>query len=288
MTGRADTNQFRWGFSTLGCPELSLPEVCELAAQYQFPQLEVRALQGRVDLPDYADDHGWKPPRAGELFEHHQVNMVVASSDFKLIGDSARRAEFLRFCGWADSWHAEYVRVFGGGIWGRPLTEAEFKAALESVAWWRSEKKARGWSIEILLETHDAFSASAPCCRLNKRLAKPLGLIWDTHHTWRLGGETPRQTWRRLSPWIRHVHIKDSVDTPSQRHPFTYVLPGEGQVPLAEIVELLREKKFAGTVSFEWERLWHPYLPPLPVALARLREQDWFKVHAFPSQVSAR
>ena len=58
-----------------------------------------------------------------------------------------------------------------------------------------------------------------------RRLAPPLRLIWDSHHTWRLGGESLKFTWEHLGPGLRHVHVKDSVDKPSARHPFTYVLP---------------------------------------------------------------
>ena len=47
-------------------------------------------------------------------------------------------------------------------------------------------------------------------------------------------------------------------------------------MPLGQIVELLNEHQFAGTVSLEWERLWHPYLPPLREALTQLEVQPWF------------
>ena len=43
-----------------------------------------------------------------------------------------------------------------------------------------------------------------------------------------------------------------------------------------KLVELLNEHQFAGTVSLEWERLWHPYLPPLREALIRLEAQRWY------------
>ncbi|MGH9595058.1 MAG: hypothetical protein ACRD5L_18345, partial [Bryobacteraceae bacterium] len=46
------------------------------------------------------------------------------------------------------------------------------------------------------------------------------------------------------------------------------------------IVEVLSEHHFTGTVSLEWERLWHPYLPPLREALARLQAQPWFSASA--------
>ena len=127
-----------------------------------------------------------------------------------------------------------------------------------------------------MLETHDAFSASGPCCELRARLREPIGIIWDSHHTWRLGGESPHESWSQLSQWIRHVHVKDSITKPSARHPYTYVLPGDGEMPLSQVVEVLGEHHFTGTIALEWERLWHPNLPPLREALTRLQAQPWF------------
>ena len=277
MTAPLKPAPLRWGFSTLGCPELSLPEVCALAAEFGMTDLELRALCGRVDLPSCASEMGWTPEAAAGLLNQHRCSLVVAGSSFKLVGNDARmRAEFLDYCAWAESWGFPYVRAFGGGVWGTGLRAEDYEQAAETVGWWRREREARGWRIAMLLETHDAFSASGPCEELMRRLDTPLGIIWDSHHTWRLGGEAPAESWARLSAWVRHVHVKDSVDKPSARHPFTYVLPGEGQAPLAEIVGLLRAQPFAGTVSLEWEKLWHPYLPPLRAAIIQLQAQPWF------------
>jgi sugar phosphate isomerase/epimerase len=267
----------RWGFSTLGCPEFSLEEACKLAAEFQLDALELRSLWGRVDLPQCAAELGISPDQARALLSRFHLRVPVAGSSFKLVGnDVASRADFLDYCRWAESWHIPNVRVFGGGTWGQPLGESDYGHAVETVTWWRREKKDRGWKLEMWLETHDAFSASAPCCELMRRLAEPLGIIWDSHHTWRLGEEKSSASWARLGQWIRHVHIKDSIDKPSARHPYTYVLPGEGQAPLAEIIGTLRDHHFSGIVSLEWERLWHPYLLPLRSALNHLRLQPWF------------
>jgi sugar phosphate isomerase/epimerase len=119
-------------------------------------------------------------------------------------------------------------------------------------------------------------------------LPEPLLLIWDSHHTWRYGGETPAETWGLLGRWVRHVHLKDSLDKLSERHPFTYVLPGDGQMPMAEVMSCLRESGFDGFVSLEWERLWHLYLPPLRDALTQLQKQPWFETPAHePSVIAA-
>ena len=61
-----------------------------------------------------------------------------------------------------------------------------------------------------------------------------------------------------------HVHIKDSVTTDDS---FQYCLPGEGDVPLGEIIDLLRSVSYQGWLSFEWEKRWHPELAEPEVAL---------------------
>ncbi len=277
MTEAASRRNLSWGASTLGCAEFSLPEICELFHAFNLRELEIRAVDGRTDLPQWSTDKGWMPLRATALLAHHRIQLRVAGSSFKLVGnDEKSRAEMLAFCQWADSWGAPYVRAFGGGAWGHPLNEADYGQAARTIAWWQQEKERHGWRTELLLETHDGFSASGPCRELFGRLREPIGIIWDSHHTWRLGGESPRESWSQLSKWIRHVHIKDSIAKPSARHPYTYVLPGDGDVPLGQIVDLLAEHQFAGAVSLEWERLWHPYLPPLREALTRLEAQPWF------------
>ena len=65
------------------------------------------------------------------------------------------------------------------------------------------------------------------------------------------------------------------VSVPSDRHPFTYVLPGDGEFPVAPLMEQLR-KDYADVVSLEWEKFWHPYLPSLEDALATAGERAWW------------
>lgn len=283
MTAPVSTGSLSWGASTIGCAELPLPQICELLSEFGLRELEIRGVDGRIDLPQWAAHAGWPPYRAAALLAKHHIQFRVAGSSFGLIGsDEKSRAEFLEFCEWADSWGARYVRGFGGATWGQALTEAAYDDAARTVAWWQQEKKERGWRVELLLETHDGFSASAPCRNLLARLREPIGILWDSHHTWRFGGESPRESWSQLSQWIRHIHIKDSIAKPSARHPFTYVLPGDGQMPLAQVVGVLSKHHFPGTISLEWERLWHPYLPPLREALTRLEAQAWFLTSVKP------
>jgi sugar phosphate isomerase/epimerase len=277
MTAPLDFCGLRHCFSTLGCADLSFPEICQLAAEFSVPGIELRGIGGRMDMPEYCAEQSLTPARVTRISGQNHTQTVVAGSSIKLTSASEKdRAEFVAFCTWADALQIPYVRVFGGGTWGTPLSDADYAHAAGFIQWWRKEKSDRLWQVELLMETHDAFSASSPCLRLNQLLPKPLHLIWDSHHTWRLGGESPEHTWSLLAPLVRHVHVKDSVDRPSARHPYTYVLPGEGQMPLREVMAPLQKDGFKGFVSLEWERFWHPYLPSLREALAVMQRRMWF------------
>ena len=50
------------------------------------------------------------------------------------------------------------------------------------------------------------------------------------------------------------------------------VLLGDGDFDLTTTFSILETGGFDGVVCIEWERKWHPYLPPLDTALAQVRE----------------
>ena len=126
-----------------------------------------------------------------------------------------------------------------------------------------------------MIETHDSLWTAAAVGRL-LTVVPDVAILWDSHHTWKKGGEDPVATWRAIRTRVVHVHVKDSVDVPSARHPFTYVLPGDGGFPIAPLLAALRGEGYAGLVSLEWERMWHPYLPPLDDALGAATVRRWW------------
>jgi sugar phosphate isomerase/epimerase len=252
---------------------MSLDQIVSLATRLQCPHVELRTLNGTVDLPAVLATEFPEKKGAAEFLRSRGVEVVGLNSGFKLTeGDERQRQELTAFAGWADALQARYIRVFGGGKWGEPVEEEKWQRVQENLTWWHEEKQKNGWQAEIILETHDAFSGTEPILQLLERSPHPLPLIWDSHHTWKLAGETPAETWGQLGPHIRHVHLKDSISKPSARHPFTYVHMGDGEFPWRETVDILREASFDGVVSIEWEKLWHAYLEPLETALERCRK----------------
>ncbi|MFC8303300.1 sugar phosphate isomerase/epimerase family protein [Specibacter sp. NPDC057265] len=145
---------------------------------------------------------------------------------------------------------------------------------------------ARERGVTILLETHDSHPRAADVRRILEHVdaAAPVQVIWDLMHPWRYG-EEPERTAKLLARSLAYPQFKDGVKNPRD-HSVTLTLPGQGELPLARMLELT--SRIAATkgigdpwVSLEWERAWHPELPPVAEAL------DAFKaVLALPRAVS--
>lgn len=101
-------------------------------------------------------------------------------------------------------------------------------------------------------------------------------------HTARVGGEQPAESLQALGDRVYAIHIKDAILDAS--HPdamkdgWRYVSPGEGELPLAEAVGLLKERGFDGWAVFEHEKRWHGELPEpeeaFPKYVAWMQAQD--------------
>lgn len=260
-----------WCFSTLGCVEAGLAEVVALADAHAIPLLELRGLDGSLDLAA-ALAAAWRDHRelCTRLRDDRRVR-VLGTSFLLLRDDAAGRDQLLACAAQADALACPWLRVFGRAGHGLELADADLERAGATLAWWRHERAARGLRCDLLLETHDVFSSTANCQRL-LAIGDGIDLLWDAHHTWVAAGEPFAATWAALGARVRHVHVKDSRLHQGRREG---VLPGAGDVPIPALLALLREAGFAGAVSLEWERHWEPYLPPLAEALAALAPAGW-------------
>jgi sugar phosphate isomerase/epimerase len=263
----------RRALSTLGCPDFTLAEAFALTRRHGIGGVELRALGGTVKLVDYFAREFGTPEGLATFVRESGVEVVAVGSSLHLVGGSAaEREEAMALAPWADRLGVRWLRVFDGG---KNADGSELEAALETLDWWRGVRRERGWKVDAMVETHGSF-LTAPAIGRLLAAAPGTAILWDAHHTWRKGGEDPADTWRAIGASVVHVHVKDSIGKPSARHPFTYVLPGTGEFPMGRLLDMLRGSGFAGPVSLEWERLWHPDLPPLDEALAEARARAWW------------
>ncbi|MDR2676038.1 MAG: sugar phosphate isomerase/epimerase [Opitutaceae bacterium] len=261
--------------STLGCPALSLGEALALAARFKLDALELRALSGTLDLPALFEKTLGPPEalaaelRGGPVRIHSMDTSLVLSR-----ADEAGRRAFLRFLPWAEALGGLPLRVFDGAA-GGPDGRA---AALDTLRWWNDTRAANGWRSNMVIETHDSLLTGAVILDFANAAPDGTRILWDAHHTWKKGGEPPAATWRALAGVGSHLHGKDSASRADGRAAgHAYVLPGEGEFPMHELLAVLGGDGYAGAVTLEWERLWHPDLPPLETALESAARTKWWQ-----------
>ncbi|MBC8011466.1 MAG: sugar phosphate isomerase/epimerase, partial [Burkholderiales bacterium] len=263
----------RFGFSTLGCPDLDIAAVRALAAKHRSRFIEIRTLGGSTDFPAQLARFPGGAPAVRDFLLEADVRVALVASSFCIAqAPESARSALIAEAEAGEALGAKWLRVFGGGDWGAPLTAERAATASAHRAWWSELRAARGWTIDLLLEIHDAFSGTPQILEFFDKTGGPMPLLWDTHHTWKIAGETAAFTWAALGTHVRHVHVKDSVAASEawDRLPYQYVAPGHGEFSTAATFSLLATAGFTGVASLEWEKQWHPSLAVLDAVLP-----DW-------------
>jgi len=258
-------------FSTLGCPAWDWKRILEFAHSHGFAAIELRGLQGNMDLPAnpiFAPD---RIAQTKKEIQSAKLHIACVSSSANLyMEESDKRAKELadarKFIDLASTLGAPYVRVFGGKAQSDnasvpdDATKARVASALRELG-----EYAGPHSVTVIIESHDHFTSSATLSDvLRAANSDHVALLWDAHHTFAASNEDPEFTVKQLGQWIRHTHLKDSVGTGEDRK---YVLTGTGNVPIARQIKALQSIGYKGFYCFEWEKVWHPDILDPEVAI---------------------
>jgi sugar phosphate isomerase/epimerase len=259
-------------FSTLGCPAWDFTRILQFAHQHGFSAVELRGLQGNLDLPSHAIFASDRIEQTKKEIRDHKLRVACVSSSANLyMEDGEKRAKELadarRFIDLASILGAPYVRVFGGKAQSDnapapdDATKARVAAGLRELGQYAGPKR-----VTVIIESHDHFTSSATVKDvLHAANSEHVGLLWDAHHTFAASNEDPEFTVKQLGPWIRHTHLKDSVGKGEERK---YVLTGTGNVPIERQIKALQSIGYKGFYCFEWEKVWHPDLADPEIAIA--------------------
>jgi len=240
----------KYAFSTLVCPGWEWEEVVSAASDLGFDGVELRGLGRIIDVTQIKN---FAP--AADL-ARTGLTIPCLSSGACLADARVTRealAETEAYINLAAALGVPYVRVLGDRD-PAPDTahvdEALLKENLAKLAPLALEK-----NVTLLVETNGVYADSA---RLAKLLAamnsSALGVLWDVHHPYRYNNEKPAQTYANLAPYLRHVHVKDSV---MEKGELGYRMFGFGDVPLREAISLLRANGYDGFVVLEWVKRWN-------------------------------
>jgi sugar phosphate isomerase/epimerase len=261
------------GFSTLGCPQWSWRQILDFAAQHGFPALELRGLQQTVDITQHPELAPARLTEVKQQLADRNLTVVCLGASARMHEtDPAVRAaqldEARRYIDLAHALGTPYVRVFGD----RYVAGEAREATRERIAATMRElgERARDQGVTLLIESHGDFTDSPSLLEILQRADSPaVALLWDAHHTYVASHEAPVDTVRQLGRWIRHTHLKDSIQVGTDRR---YVLTGTGEVPVRQQVEALAQTGYRGFYSFEWEKRWHPEIEDPEIAIRHYAE----------------
>ena len=252
-------------FMTLGCPAWDLDTICRNGRAYGFDGVDFRGYLDSLDitvLPQFTS--GAEATRRQLASAGLEVSGV--STSIKVCDADSRASnleEALRTIDVARGLGAGNIRIFGGGNLAerdRDSLAAVGRECVEAILALDGAKELK-W----LFETHDLWIRSQDCRLLLDAIPAPFGALWDMGHTFRVGKETPLQTFEAIGPRVGYAHVKDAVYDPGHEQAmedgWRYVYPGLGQLPLAESIQLLRKNGYDGWLLFEHEKRWHPNLP---------------------------
>jgi len=194
-------------FSTLACPRWEWKKILDFAGQHGFAAIELRGLEGKLDLPShpiFAAEHIEQAKR--EIRASKLRIACVSSSAVLHVADSEKRAKELgdarRFIDLAATLGAPYVRVFGGKAESdkSQMPSEEIKATV--AAGLRELGKYAGpRDVTVLIESHDHFTASATLKDVLRGAdSEHVGLLWDAHHTFATSNEIRNLRWGNWDP----------------------------------------------------------------------------------------
>ncbi|WP_457032890.1 sugar phosphate isomerase/epimerase family protein [Kitasatospora sp. P5_F3] len=242
----------KWAFSTLGLPDVPLPEVLRLATTHGWSGVELRCTDGQ---PIHLGLSATERASVVRQFSAAEVQPLAVCSYVRIATpgeDAPVLAELLDHVRLAADLGTPYVRVFPRG----DDTTAVRRLTAAAPA-------ADALGVRILVETHDTHRAGADVARVAEQVnSTAVGGLWDLMHTW-LAGESPAATHAALAPHLGYVQIKD-IASPDDLTPLPL---GAGVLPIADCLRLLPADTW---VSWEYEAPWHPTAAPFAPLLARL------------------
>src|SRR5712671_4546049 len=163
MTRAGKVPRLPLAFSTLGCPGWEWKKILEFASQHGFAAIELRGLEGNLDLPAHPIFASERIEQTKREIRDSKLRIACVSSSANLhLADPEKRTKDLgdarRFIDLAAVLGAPYVRVFGGKAESddSPIPSEEAKARVATGL--RELGKYGGpRNVTVLIESHDQF-----------------------------------------------------------------------------------------------------------------------------------
>lgn len=251
--------------NTLGAPEWTLEDVARNARAWGYAGVDLRLLDGELITTSLVREN---MPRLRSLFPPSELPLTVLATSVRLSNadpDARQRArdEAHAWIDLAGELGVPVVRVFGGDPRAEHPLQVDDSIAVVAESLASLAEHAEQARVQVGLETHDEFSSASAVARAITGVPGPwIGAIWDMFHTARMG-ESPTEVLSALADRLVNVHLKDGR---RENGGWRLVLLGDGEIAVRDALKQLQARGYAGCVSVEWEKKWHPELAEPEVA----------------------
>jgi sugar phosphate isomerase/epimerase len=269
----------KMAFSTLACPDWTMLQIVKIASSCGYAGIELRFVEGEDSLYKLSAFTGKGLAQTRQLLSENQLKICCVDTSCRFHSPDAPErkkwiAEGERMADLAAELGSPAIRVFGDQI--QPGADRESTRAWIAESIDELNRKIEPSGVAVWLETHGDFASGAETeAILSASKSRRIGIVWDAANCWVQSGETPQQGAAGMQHAILHVHVKDLRKCGERWVP---VLNGEGTFPLEEMRLALRNIRYDGYASFEWEKKWHAQIPAADVALphfARWFRENW-------------
>jgi fatty-acyl-CoA synthase len=242
-------------FSTLACPDFSWSDIYSMAADLGFDGIEIRGLGEdifAVSAPPFIDSQIDKT-----VAKLQQLNLEIPclSSNCCLKDDNWEDIsdEIAQYIILANKLDTKYIRILADRK-PFPDSDVDDEKIIEKL------KKLSQFSkkVTLLVETNGVYCDTKRLKNLlDKVNCENIGALWDLHHPYRFSNEQPKETVETLGKYIKYCHTKDSI---LYNNTAIYKLMGEGDLPLDDMFNQLKNIGYDGYISLEWVKRWTPGL----------------------------
>ena len=254
----------KFSFSTKGWHGVPWHEFVETAADLAFEGIEIHNLFS----PAMAEKGCPADRQAGAATYRTLFDRKLSIPCINTTADIADEHAFDRVQAEIDACidaavrlKAPYVRLHTT-LGKEDFSEAAVRRVLDDAL-----PKAERSRVVLLIETMGAYADTALLRDLLDSYASDtLAALWDMHETHLLQGESSQLSITNLGAYIRHVHIKDSLNR--EDGTVAYQLIGEGAMPLEQMINALHSVNYDGFVSLEWDPAWMDELNDLTIIMA--------------------
>lgn len=266
----------RISFSTLACPDWTMPQITKMAADAGYDGIELRFVNGEDSLWELPAFSGAHLATTRRTLADCGLSISCVDTSCRFHSPDAKErerwmSEGQHMSDLAAELGAPAIRVFGDTVQPGATDESTRCWIAESISRLAEMTARRG--VEVWLETHGDFcAAGATAAILSQSASDNVGVVWDPVNSFISIDEKPADGAAILGAAIRHVHMKDFQRIGDG---FRYVLTGTGNFPLRDLQGVLRQLHYDRFLSFEWERKWHPELVEAAKALPHFA--DWFR-----------